>query len=117
MYISTELPLKGTLYILSSLQIVMKSNYIVKKMCRHTCSKEDVQAANFVRHKGIWTIWNSNNDDDKNNSKRNLITFGEDEKVLGLDIRLGVQQQFPHLDINPFINTTIYLFVFEQVLS
>ncbi len=42
--------------------------------------KEDIQTANFVRHKGIWTIWNSNNDDDKNNSKRNLITFGKDEK-------------------------------------
>ncbi len=43
--------------------------------------KEDIQAANFVRHKGIWTIWNSgNNDDDKNNSRRNLITFGRDEK-------------------------------------
>jgi flavin-dependent dehydrogenase len=41
---------------------------------------EDIQAAKFIRHKGIWTVWNSGNDNEKNNSKRKLIPFGEDEK-------------------------------------
>ena len=42
--------------------------------------KEDIQAAKFIRHKGIWTRWNSVKQDDKNNNNWNLITFGEDEK-------------------------------------
>jgi flavin-dependent dehydrogenase len=46
--------------------------------------KEDIQAAKFIRHRGIWTRWNSGKREvDKNKNNNNdwkLITFGEDEK-------------------------------------
>jgi flavin-dependent dehydrogenase len=49
--------------------------------------KEEILAAKFVRHRGIWIRWwnsGSDDDDDKNNNiKTNnwkLIAFGEDEK-------------------------------------
>jgi flavin-dependent dehydrogenase len=42
--------------------------------------KEDIQAAKFIRHRGIWTRWSSGSEDNKNNNEWKLITFGEDEK-------------------------------------
>jgi len=43
--------------------------------------KEDIRAAKFIRHSGIWTRWNiGGREDDKNNNDWKLITFGEDEK-------------------------------------
>jgi flavin-dependent dehydrogenase len=42
--------------------------------------KQDILAAKFIRHTGIWISRNSGSDDDKNSNKRKLIAFGGDEK-------------------------------------
>ena len=42
--------------------------------------KEEILAAKFIRHIGIWVRWSGGSDDDQNSSDSMLIPFGGDEK-------------------------------------
>lgn len=45
---------------------------------------KDVQAAKFMRHRGIWIRWTNNRKDSRDSDDRRLLTFGKDEKGLWL---------------------------------